>query len=100
MGRQGLLSLRLARTDAVHPLHHDIRHMGDNWQETGSTGGLIQVEPTTFPPNFSMTHWASPAPGLLPAASHSLRSRHQQRHGHRLQPNPKPREVAQAAHIA
>ncbi|XP_074692078.1 uncharacterized protein LOC141928191 isoform X1 [Strix aluco] len=54
-----------ACTDAVHPLHHDIR---DNWQKTGSTGGLTQLDSTMFPQNISMTHWASPAPGLLPAA--------------------------------
>lgn len=27
-----------ARTGAAHPLHHDIRHIRDNWQKTGSPG--------------------------------------------------------------
>lgn len=45
----------------------------DNWQETRSTGGVIQLKPTVLPQNNSMTCWVSPAPGLL-AESHSLHS--------------------------
>lgn len=27
-----------AQAGAAHPLHHDIRHIRDNWQKTGSAG--------------------------------------------------------------
>lgn len=55
-------------------MHRDNRHIRDNWQETGSTGGVTQLEPTMLPENNSMTCGISPAPGLLPAESQSLHS--------------------------
>jgi len=43
-----------ACTGPAHPLHR-ITNIRDNWQETETTGGLIQLEPTTFPQSISVT---------------------------------------------